>query len=271
MLNNPLLFCAMAGLTIVTSLPRLSKVSKPLALAAEKLETYSVIIIMIAMRLFSGGDVPTVTLAAPEFMAAGIATMPVDLVIGLASAINILVINGVKLFFEFIIWLTPIPTIDAMAEIANKSMCAGLMALYVWSPMLATVLNLILLAVCASVFLWTQRRLAYYVDLIVCPIAAKVFGSWASWRYADNAEGKLGFLAERWKGLPKYTRLRVKGSPTEGWIVSRRTWWNRVEMPLPPLPFNATPGLIGQQVRIGDELVLMMLDEAITARVGVAT
>jgi hypothetical protein len=268
MLNNQMLFWSMAVLTIVTSLPRLSKVSKPIALAAEKLETYSVIIIMIAMRLFSsdvtGGEtasVELVTLTAPGFLSAGIATMPLDLVIGFVTAVNILVINGVKVFFEFIVWLSPIPTIDAIAEVANKILSACLMAVYVWSPLLATVLNLIVLAACAMVFLWTQRRLAYYIDMIVCPIAAIAFGSWASWRYAENAEGKLAFLAKKWNGLPAYTRLRIRGSAGDGWTATRWSWWNRVELRLPAAPYNATPGLFGQQVRIGEDLVLMMLDE----------
>ncbi|MCY2975115.1 MAG: hypothetical protein NTW52_10675 [Planctomycetota bacterium] len=264
MLNNPLLFWSMAVLTIVTSLPRLSKVSKPIALAAEKLETYSVIIIMIAMRLLSGsedGGVESVTFAAPGFLSAGIATMPLDLVIGLVTAVNIFVINGVKVFFEFIVWLSPIPTIDAIAEVANKMLSACLMAVYVWSPLLATVLNLIVLAACAMVFLWTQRRLAYYIDMIVCPIAAIVFGSWASWRYAENTEGKLAFLAKKWNGLPAYTRLRIRGSVIDGWTVTRWSWWNRIQLSLPAAPCNATPGLFGQQVRVGDDLTLMMLDE----------
>ena len=274
MLNNPLLFWSMAVLTIVTSLPRLSKVSKPIALAAEKLETYSVIIIMIAMRLLSGtetGGVEAVTLATPEFLSAGIATLPLDVVIGLVTAVNVLVINGVKLFFEFVVWLTPIPTIDAIAELANKTLSAGLMAIYVWSPMLATILNLIFLVACASVFLWTQRRLTYYIDMIVCPIAAVVFGGWASWRYADNADGKLAFLAEKWKGLPKYTRLRIRGSVSEGWTVTQRSWWNRIETLLPAVPYYATPGLFGQQVQIGNDLVLMMLDENPGTEIAVAS
>ncbi len=41
----------MVLLTVVTSLPRLTKVSKPIALIAENLETYSVAIIFLAMRL----------------------------------------------------------------------------------------------------------------------------------------------------------------------------------------------------------------------------
>jgi hypothetical protein len=59
-LNNPLLFWTMLGLTVATSLPRLTKVGKPIALAAEKLEMYATVIILISMRLFStSGELET--------------------------------------------------------------------------------------------------------------------------------------------------------------------------------------------------------------------
>jgi len=262
LLNNPLLFWTMITLTVVTSLPRLSKVSKPIALAAEKLETYSVIIIVIAMRLFSSSgseSVESVAMAGLPFLSAGIATMPIDVLIAIASAINILIINGVKLFFEFIIWLTPIPAIDAVVEAVNKSLCIALVGLYCWSPMLATLLNLLILTACSCVFLWTQRRLAYYVDMIVCPILSNVLGGFVTWRFAKNSDGGLAFLANRWKGLPIYTRLRLKGSASEGWIVTRHTWWSRMEYALPPSTIQSTPGLFTSTVAIGDDLQFLML------------
>jgi len=262
MLNNPLLFWTMIILTVVTSLPRLSKVSKPIALASEKLETYSVIIIVIAMRVFSSSGMlgtESVALNGEPLLSAGIATMPIDMLIAIASAINILVINGVKLFFEFIVWLTPIPAIDALVEVLNKSLCVALVGLYAWSPFLATALNLLILAACGCIFLWTQRRLAYYVDLIMCPILSNVLGGLVSWRFTKNADGELAFLAIRWKGLPPYTRLRLKGSASEGWTVTRHTWWSRLEYAILPSPIQSTPGLFTSTVEVGDGLHILMI------------
>ena len=261
MLNNPLLFWTMISLTVVTSLPRLSKVSKPIALAAEKLETYSVIIIVIAMRVFNSSGMlgaESTAITGESFLSAGIATMPIDMLIAIASAINILIINGVKLFFEFIVWLTPIPAIDAIVEAVNKSLCVALVGLYCWSPMLATALNLLILAACGCVFLWTQRRLAYYVDMIVCPILSNILGRLVAWRFNKNPDGELAFLAVRWQGLPAYTRLRLKGSALEGWTVTRHTWWSRVEYAIPASPIHSIPGLFTSTVAVGDGLQVLM-------------
>ncbi|MFG0267906.1 MAG: hypothetical protein ACF8AM_22545, partial [Rhodopirellula sp. JB055] len=45
------LFCVFAVLAVVTSVPRLSKVSKPFAQAMDQLEAYSVIVILLAIKI----------------------------------------------------------------------------------------------------------------------------------------------------------------------------------------------------------------------------
>ncbi len=248
-LNNPALFWTMAVLTVVTSLPRLSKVSKPLALAVEKMEAYSVVIIVIAMRILgtSGdGSVESVTASASTYLSAGIASMPFDVALAIASAINILVINGVKLFCELVIWLTPIPLVDAVAEASNKVLCLGLMGLYCWSPLAATIVNLVLLAICGCIYFWTQRRIVYYLDLIAGPIVE----SWLPWFFGENEDGQTVFLAERWNGMPKLTKLRLKGSPNAGWQLTRRYWWVCTEHSLSPSQPHTKTGLLAQTVRL---------------------
>ncbi len=270
-LNNPALFWSMIGLTLITSLPRLSKVSKPLALAAEKLEAYSVVIIVIAMRMFgsSGEGTDAVTAAAPIYLSAGIATIPIDFLVAIASAINILIINGVKLFCEFLIWLTPIPLVDAFVEVANKALCVGLMSLYCWSPLVATVLNLTLLAICASVYWWTQRRIVYYLDLLAGPLLK----GWLFWLFAENSDGEAVFLAERWNGIPSFTKLRLKGTPSEGWILIRHRWWNRVEYRLPASAPQTKSGLLSETVSFVDgssKTLVLHRRHAVSGRVSMA-
>jgi hypothetical protein len=250
-LNNPILFLSMVVLTIITSLPRFSKVSKPLALAAEKLEAYSVVIIVIAMRMFapSGDGTEAVSAGTPLYLSAGIASIPFDLAVAIASAINILVINGVKLFCEFIIWLTPLPLIDALAEATNKMLCVGLMSLYCWSPLIATIVNLSLLAICGCVYWWTQRRIVYYINLLL--------GPWLKgglpWLFADNKDGEKVFLAERWNGVPAYTKMRLQGSAGSNWILTHYRWWNRVEHRLPTAEIRISAGLLAETIRLLDE------------------
>ncbi len=251
-LNNAAIFWSMVVLTLVTSLPRLSKVSKPLALAAEKLEAYSVIIIVIAMRMFGSSDEGTseaVSASAPIYLSAGITTLPMDIAVALASAVNILVINGVKLFCELVIWLTPIPFVDAMAEATNKVLCVGLMSLYCWSPIVATALNITLLAICACIYWWTQRRIVYYLDLLTGPILK----GWQPWLFGENSDGETVFLAERWNGIPALTKLRLNRTPNDGWILTRHRWWNRIEYRLPASKPQTQWGLLAETVSLIDD------------------
>ena len=131
-LRNPTLFFVLLGLTVLTSLPRLTKVSKPFAQAVDRLETYAVIVILLAIKVSSsmesGGD-PQVAMVQ-----LGMLSFTVDTLLAIAMAINILVINSVKFFFEFLVWLTPVPFLDAIFEVCNKSLCAALMAIYAYSP-----------------------------------------------------------------------------------------------------------------------------------------
>ena len=54
-LNNPTIFWVFLVLTLLTSLPRFTKVSKPMAQALDQLETYSGIITLLVMKVLGSG------------------------------------------------------------------------------------------------------------------------------------------------------------------------------------------------------------------------
>jgi len=202
-LNNSLLFWVMLVLTVCTSLPRFSKVSKPFSMAVEKLEMYSVIIIFLAMKFISSAELPDSESIAQTHvvMTAGIATLPLDMLFAVAAALNIVIVNTIKLFIELLVWLIPFPTIDAMLELANKSLCAALMAIYVYSPLMATALNICILVVCCLVFFRVKRNMAYMKELMLLPLIRKVM-SWPA-----NSQRIVGFLRRPWNGLPAKSAL----------------------------------------------------------------
>jgi hypothetical protein len=209
-LNNPILFWTMACLAIITSLPRFTKVSKPIAMLSENLESYSAVIILVAVRFMgtsigADADSESMVAAPPALLAAGMTSRPVDIAMAIFAAVNILVINFVKLFFEFMIWLIPVPTIDALVETANKAVCAALMAVYVYSPLLATVLNLTILAVSLLVFGWCYRRLCFYREVAGGRLLAWLVPSW----FRQRGDTFLAFCPEPIGGLPGYTPLHV--------------------------------------------------------------
>ncbi|MCR9293972.1 MAG: hypothetical protein NXI32_14705 [bacterium] len=254
-LNSPLLFWTMAGLALLTSLPRLTKVSKPLALAAENLETYSAIIILIAMRVLAASPSeasdadPAQAMSIQLSLVAGLTGIPQQLIGGLFSAINVFVINIVKLFFEFLIWLVPFPSIDALLEAANKSVCVALLSLYLYSPTLAMLLNLALLAVCLTVFGWCYRRLNFYRDLIAGPILAWLVPAW----FAQRGQSITVYSEDAFGGLPAYTPFRLSRT-SDGQFELRGRWlWKSIRSVLsqPPLPLAGS--VLGQNLLLRNE------------------
>ncbi|HBE71480.1 MAG TPA: hypothetical protein DDW52_25315 [Planctomycetaceae bacterium] len=239
-LDNAPLFWIMAILAIASSLPRLSKVSKPIALACENLETYSSVVILIVLRFVAVEGTASIENAGE--LQAGLAA---DVVVSAMVAMNIVVINGVKLFFEFLIWLVPFPSIDAMLELGNKSMCAALMGIYMLSPAAATLLNLVLLLGCLIIFGWVRRRTGYYRNIIANPLLEKLLPDW----FAEPGESFTAFLDSRQLGLPKFNRVFVE---VDGQTVTvRGRWWLRYrDVSLRECRITTQPGLIADRVTL---------------------
>ncbi len=149
-LTHPSIFVALLVLAVFTSLPRLTKVSKPLAQFCDFLETYAgvvaVIVVQVVARYAQVEAPPDVILPA------GLGTVTLSTLLAALSVVNILVIHAVRFFFELLVWLSPVPLLDAIFEATNKTFCAGLMLLYAFSPWLALVVNILLFLICLALF-----------------------------------------------------------------------------------------------------------------------
>jgi hypothetical protein len=165
-LANPNMFWAFLVLTVITSAPRFSKVSKPIAQVADFLETYSAIVILLTLKVMSMEQFQVIQ-ETPDAVSAGIAAVSWEGLMMLAMAINIVVVNSVKFFFEILVWITPIPFLDACFETANKSLCAGLMAIYAMSPLAALAINILLFVSCALAFTWIRRREVFFRTMLI--------------------------------------------------------------------------------------------------------
>ena len=197
-LNNGMVFIVFLALSVATSLPKMTTVSKGFAEAADQLETYAGIISYAAILYFSGFGQESV----PENVVytAGIFTFSKTTLVMIAASINIIVINTVKYFFELLVWISPIPLLDAAFETANKVVTAVLVTIYAFSPYLAMLLNAILFLVCLSIFNWVRRRIIYFRVVFLGPIVAKLFGRERVW-------------------IPKRTRAKVADITEQGEIL----------------------------------------------------
>ena len=215
-LGNPYLFWTFLFLTILTSVPRFTKVSKPFAQAIDQVETYAAIITIVLIRIVTVFPSETAGIDEVAVVHASIFTFSASVLFCLFAAFNIVVINTIKFFFEIMVWLIPVPFIDGILEITNKLICALLLAVYVWSPTVALVFNLILLAVGLVVFRWINRRVHYIRNIIWDQIWCLIR---PAYRTPEIAE--LMVFPDRPLGpFPTKTRLHLRPHP-EGWELTQ--------------------------------------------------
>ena len=219
-LHDTRVFGVFLVLTLLTSIPRLTKVSKPFAQAADQLESWSGIITMLVLRYMISSEA-AVTEEPVAMVQLGLFSFSADLMLMLAAAVNILVISAVRFFCEVLIWLTPLPVLDAVFELGNKMVCATLMALYAWSPVLALTLNVGIFLAALLVFGWIHRREIFFRTMLFDFLR----GSWGSPRPADASS--LIVFPVRAVGAIK-ARARCELRPTEGgWMLTCHRWFGR--------------------------------------------
>ena len=220
-LRSETIFVTFLILTIISSVPRFTKVSKPFAQAVDRLEAYAVIIILLVVKITAAVETPGDEPVAMLKM--GILSMSFDTFLAIAMITNILIINSVKFFFEFLAWLTPIPFLDALFELCNKTLCLGLMAIYAFSPTLATIINLAFFVVALIMFRWIYRRTLFYRSMVLDPVLARL---WPPYAKPKNAELVVFNRTDLGKFAAK-SRLRLMycEEKSAGWILQESRWW----------------------------------------------
>jgi hypothetical protein len=166
-LNNGWVFLIFLGLTVITSAPRLVTASKIFAEATDRIETYAGIISYAVILMFAQQDSSADQIVV---YSAGFFSMTGNGLLACCAAVNIFVISSVRFFFELLILISPIPTLDAIFECTNKAVAGILATIYAFNPWLAFVLNVILFLICLTIFKWTNRRIRYLKALILEPV-----------------------------------------------------------------------------------------------------
>jgi len=148
---------------------------------------------------------------------AGIFEFSAESLMMIATILNVIVINTVKFFFEVLIWITPVPFIDAIFEMGNKLLCAALAGIYAFSPTIATILNLLLLGACLLAFRWVKRREIYYRS-ILCDFLRNWFGIGVE---PPERAMLTVFPQQDISGIPKMSRCELTATD-DGWQLVRR-------------------------------------------------
>ena len=148
-------------------MPKLVSVSKVFAEAVDRVETYAGIISYGVILLAAQQGAPQEDVVV---YSAGFITLTHNGLLACAAAVNIFVISTVRFFFELLVLISPIPTLDAIFECANKAAVGILATVYAFSPKLAFVLNVFIFLICLVIFRWVNRRLKYHKAILLEPI-----------------------------------------------------------------------------------------------------
>ena len=138
-------------------------------------------------------------------------------------------INSVKFFFEFMVWLTPVPLLDAVFEVCNKSLCVALMAVYAFSPTVATIINLSMLLLAAIVLRWISRRVRFYRSMILDPVIARLWSGFGTPKRPElivfPTEDIGPFKAKSRLRLRPAAELQGDVGKAGGWVLEEANWW----------------------------------------------
>ena len=245
-LHSEVVFVVFLILTLVTSLPRLTKLSKPFVQMTDQLEAWAGIITMLALKFLVTGAV-TDTTPENQVVMLGVVSATADICLMIAAALNVLVINSIKFFCEMCIWLIPVPLIDAAFEVLNKSACAALMLVYGYSPFLATCLNLSIFLIAAIVFRWVYRQEVYFRTILLDAVIQKIFPT-----KKMPSKGLVVFLGSDMQGL-KYRSRCVLTKTESGWqLVQRRLLRSDIvrQLPLSQWTMAMSCGLFAHTIHV---------------------
>lgn len=197
-LTNGWVFLIFLALTVVTSAPRLVSASKVFAEATDRIETYAGIISYAVILMFAQQDTGAEQMVV---YSAGFFSMTGNGLLACCAAINIFVISTVRLFFELLVLISPIPTLDAIFECANKSVCGILAVIYAFNPWLAFVINVLIFLICLVIFKWVNRRVRYMKALLLEPILLKIIRSLFGLKRYDPDAGALRRISSNISGV----------------------------------------------------------------------
>jgi hypothetical protein len=92
-----------------------------------------------------------------------------------AAALSAMIV--VRFALDVIIWLNPVPFIDAIFEGCKAIFSLGLLAIYVINPLVAAIIGALLLVPCLLLLPWALRLLGFAHGIVLRPTLARIVPS----------------------------------------------------------------------------------------------
>lgn len=175
MLDSVLVLSFSFLLVVITTLPNLMKVSKPIGLAAKFLENKAGYVIYILMMIVPYIFVSDVS-QYQGMITFGIFGIPFKVLLIIALALPyFIVVMTVRYFLEIMVFLSPIPLFDAVLEILKKLFTVSLIVIYFLFPTFGFILSLLIFFVALLFFKKAKKLSNFFQYIYALPILYKLF------------------------------------------------------------------------------------------------
>lgn len=162
---------------VLTILPKLfTKLAAPVSMVAAYVETKAAILINILVMI-----APYVLRLESDLVSSNLYQLSIfpasfELVFSIGIGVYyLIVVMTVRLFFEFMIYLIPVPFIEMLLETVKNGVSFGLIVLAIFFPLLAVFVNIVFFIVC----LFLYRKASRYTDkqffLLAKPLWFSIF------------------------------------------------------------------------------------------------
>lgn len=218
MLADPVIWGGLLGLAVLLKGGRSFKLTKPLAEVAGTTESLVGFVTLGMMLLSEGVAAAPAPGSLQQASLLGTAGLVVAATTGLVAVII------VRMGFDLLTWLSPIPFVDAALQLAKLLVTTVLVAVAVFLPALAVPVNAALLVGVVLAARWLLR-VARFVGAVVYDRAVGTFSHAA----VAVDEGRVGPIPA-WSvtsraGFRRFAASTVQWTPTSGWTGRPAGGW----------------------------------------------
>lgn len=207
-LFHPAAAFAFLGVGVLLHVGRSAKLSKPFAEAAGLFESLLGVIVTGLLVW------PSAHPSGPA-MEAGLGTA---LLIVTASVLGVLSMIVLRTAFDLLIWVTPVPFVDAVFQVLKAVVTLGLVALAIFAPVAAIILNVVILLGTTLALRWAVRAARYGLT-VAYDLTLGVMDAAKELPTDPVAEGDVGPLLVFADHIPGIKR-RAQGS-----LECNAGWW----------------------------------------------
>jgi hypothetical protein len=236
-LPTPAIWVGLLVLAVLLKGGRSFKLTKPLAEMAGTSESL-VGLVTFAMMFLGGGVAAAPVTGVQEASAVGTAALAVAAISGLMA------VTLVRMGFDFLTWLSPIPFIDAVLQLVKLVVTVVLVAVAVFFPALAVPVNAALLVGVMLAARWLLR-VTRFVWAVVFDRAVGTFSP-----ASVEVEGRTVGPIAAWSvtseaGFRRFAPSTIHWSPEAGWTGRpSKDWTADVELGA-STDASLTRGLLG--------------------------